>query len=223
MDFNGSSARSRAIFGSLPVFTRFYMILKTFTRDWSRVQTELNTSEFEPLKQPILEEHMNHILGLTLALLLVAVGAWDQSSTTCTKEEQTAAHAQCSNSRRAEALPVRFVQLTEELSLNPTQVAQLQAVFHDCQHACSALTAQFAPLMDEIRTLKAAANPDRQAIQAKTMELKALKQQHASELAEHRANLVTKIKAVLTPAQADKFDHIQSDVLDDELAIVAAK
>jgi hypothetical protein len=52
--------------------------------------------------------------------------------------------------------------------------------------------------------------------------LKALKQKHATELAAHRADLVKKIKAVLTPQQVARFDQIQSDVLGDELTMIAS-
>jgi Spy/CpxP family protein refolding chaperone len=166
---------------------------------------------------------MNNILGVALAISLVAVIGWDQEPSSCTKNKQVAAQAQCSPpDKMSETTKVRLVKLTDELKLTSDQVAKVRAAFADCQTACSTLTAKFAPLMEEIHALKKAENPDYEAIKAKKAELKALKQQHASELAAHRADLVAKIKAVLAPEQVAKFEQIQSEILGDELTMVAS-
>jgi Spy/CpxP family protein refolding chaperone len=154
---------------------------------------------------------------------LAAVTGWDQGQSPCTKHQQETAQAQYSHKTKGtEATNVRLVKLTNELQLTSDQVAQVKAIFAECQTSCSTLTAKFAPLMEEIHAMKSAENPDYEAIKAKKAELKALKQKHATELAAHRADLVKKIKAVLTPQQVARFDQIQSDVLGDELTMIAS-
>jgi len=166
---------------------------------------------------------MNNFFGIALMVALAAVTAWDQSPSTYTKDKPVAAQSQCSAKHKTtEATNVRLVKLTDELQLTADQVAKVRAIFNECQTSCSTLTAKFAPLMEEIHTMKTAENPDYEAIKAKKAELKALKQQHAAELAAHRADLVAKIKAVLTPTQVAKFEQIQAEVLGDELTVIAS-
>jgi Spy/CpxP family protein refolding chaperone len=161
---------------------------------------------------------MTHLVGFFIALTLVAVSGWDGQQ--CSKDKAT---AQAHHAHQiSEAVNAKLTKLTDELQLTSAQVTKVRAVFDDCQHACSALTATFAPVMAEIRALKSAENPDYEAIKAKKMELKALKEQHASKLAAHRAGLVKKIKTVLTPDQVARFEQIESDVFGDDLTLVAS-
>lgn len=166
---------------------------------------------------------MNNFFGMVLMVALAAVTAWDQDQSSCSKHKQETAQAQYSQKTKGtEAMKIRLVKLTDELQLTSDQAAQVKAILAECQTSCSTLTAKFAPLMEEIHALKSAENPDAEAIKAKKAELKALKQKHATELAAHRAGLVKKIKAVLTPQQVAKFDQIQSDVFGDDLTLVAS-
>jgi Spy/CpxP family protein refolding chaperone len=165
---------------------------------------------------------MNNLLGIAMIMSMVAVTSWNEDPLSCAKEKPVAAQAQCSqHSKMTEAANVRLVRLTNGLQLTSNQVAQVRAAFADCQTACSALTAKFEPLIKEIHAMKTAENPDFQAIKAKKAQLKALKAEHAAELAARRVDLIAKIKAVLTLEQAAKFEPIQSEIFGDDLALVA--
>lgn len=166
---------------------------------------------------------MFKILGLAISLALVAVAGFDQDKSSCTAHKQTAAQASCSQQdHAAEAAKVRMAKLTEQLQLTDSQVVKVKAIFAESKAECAAVAAKFAPLMEEIHALKHSENPDYEAIKAKKAELMALKQQYAPELAAYRANLIAKVKAVLTSEQIAKLDRIQSEIFGDDLTVVAS-
>jgi len=165
---------------------------------------------------------MIKLVSIVMAFSMAAVAGGYQDKPSCSQKNQTTAQAGYSEkSHASSAVKVRLAKLTESLQLTPAQVTKVNAIFDNCKAQCSTLTAKFAPLMDELHALKKAENPDYEAIKAKKAELKALKQQHATELTAHRADLVAKIKAVLTPDQVAKFEQVQSEILGDELTVVA--